>query len=239
MNVLITGGASGLGKALTIAFAKNTSYQTVFFTYNKSKENALEIEQLYPNCKAVFCDFNSEDSIAKVLTLFDEMQISILVNNAFTGLTTNHFHKQAPETFTARFKSNVEPLIRITQKAILHFRKNKYGKIITILTSYVIGKPPMGLSGYVAEKSYILSLSNSWAIENNRFNITSNCVSPSFMRTDLTANTDERVVESMIEAHPLKKLLLPEEVADAVLFIAGSSSQMNGTNLILNAASDL
>ena len=134
---------------------------------------------------------------------------------------------------------NILPVIQLTQQFIKNSRKKKSGKIITILTSAIINKPPLGWAEYVANKAYLQSLSTSWAIENSAFGITSNCISPSIMITNLTKNIDKRLVESMIESNPNKSLLNENEVAESVSFLTNASSQINGTNLVINAASDL
>lgn len=137
------------------------------------------------------------------------------------------------------FQQNIIPTIRITQAFITQARKRKFGKIINIISSANINRPPIGWSEYVANKAYLLSLSKSWATENIKFNISSNAISPGFMLTSLTADTDERIVEQMTEAHPLKKLLTTKEVAETVEFYTRCSQQINGTNLVINAGNDL
>jgi NAD(P)-dependent dehydrogenase (short-subunit alcohol dehydrogenase family) len=238
MNILITGGASGLGEAITLKLASDSSNK-VFFTYFKSLEKATEIESKFSNTKAIACDFADASSISSLCKTLETFGIHVLINNALTGLQTTHFHKVEAEHFLKSFRTNISPVIQITQSAILYFRKQKNGKIITVLSSYIIDKPPIGLSEYVAEKNYLLSLTKSWAIENIKFNITSNSISPSFMQTPLTADTDERVIEEMIKAHPNKKLLSPGEVAIAVQRLINIEPNMTGTNLIMNSASDI
>lgn len=78
--------------------------------------------------------------------------------------------------------------------------------------------PPIGSSTYIANKAYLEKLTKVWAIENSKFNITSNSISPSFMQTKLTSEIDERIIEQIISNHPLKKLLTVDEVAETVLF---------------------
>jgi 3-oxoacyl-[acyl-carrier protein] reductase len=238
MNVLITGGASGLGEAMTRKLARNKE-DRIFFTYKGSVSRATSLQTEFSNAKAIQCDFGSEASINALLQQIEQMDPDVLINNAFTGLQTNYFHKTEASYFSENFNRNVMPVIRISQAAIHHFRKKKSGKIITVLTSYLINKPPVGLSEYVAAKNYLLSLSKSWAVENAKFNITSNCISPSFMKTELTRDTDERVIEAMVNAHPLKRLLEPAEVADAIEYMLRASAQLNGTNLIINSAEDI
>jgi 3-oxoacyl-[acyl-carrier protein] reductase len=238
MIILITGGASGLGLAITKQLATNKS-NTIYVTYNSSEATAKALTSEFENVKMVHCDFKKEESLHELVQQIESIQPDVIINNALASLDTNHFHKTHPSEFLNGFASNILPIISITQACISVFRKKKFGKIITILSSYIINKPPIGLSRYVAEKNYLLSLSKSWAIENAKFNITSNCVSPSTMKTNLTANTDERVVEEMTNQHPLKQLLQVEEVADTVNYLVNASQQINGTNLIINAASDL
>jgi 3-oxoacyl-[acyl-carrier protein] reductase len=238
MKILITGGASGLGLAITKKLAQEPS-NIVYFTYRSSEENARSLERECANTKAFHVDFNATDSIEAFMNELVVLAPDVLINNAITGYTQNHFHKMDTTVFENSFKANVYPTIRITQKFISESRKRKSGKIITILTSYILNKPPIGLAEYVANKAYLHSMAKSWAIENAAFGITSNCISPSFMQTNLTSNTDSRLIENMIADNPNKSLLKGDEVAEAVSFLVSATSQINGSNLIINAAKDL
>jgi 3-oxoacyl-[acyl-carrier protein] reductase len=82
-------------------------------------------------------------------------------------------------------------------------------------------------------------MAKSWATENAAFGITSNCISPSFMQTNLTGDTDSRLIENMIADNPNKSLLKEDEVAEAVNFLVNATPQINGSNIIINAAKDL
>lgn len=237
MNILITGGASGLGSAITKILAANSA-NNVYFTYYRSSEAAEKIEADFSNSKAISCNFLNKEDMHSLVNAMDTMDMDVLINNALCGLTQVHFHKQAPETFINSFINNVQPVLHVTQKAISIFRRKKFGKIITILTSYLL-KPPIGMSEYVANKAYLASMSKSWAIENAKFNISSNCISPSIMRTPLNKDTDERIFEELESKHPLKRLLTTEEVASEVLALLNSSQHLNGTNRIINAAEDV
>lgn len=237
MNILVTGGASGLGEAITSRLVEQG--HQVYFTYRNSAEKAKALEEKFSNAKGIHCDFKDAASVNALLEKVDQLNLQALINNALGGLETNYFHKLDADHFSESYTTNILPVIRLTQKCILHFRKQKAGKIITILSSYIINKPPIGMSMYVAEKNYLLSLSASWATENAKFGITSNCISPSMMQTQLTAGTDERVIEEMITQHPLKRLLSPDEVADSVLYLINASAHINGTNLVINSAADI
>lgn len=239
MNILITGGASGLGKAITETLAEN-KHNTVYFTYSKSKENAKKIITNFKNTISIKCDFRDSSELLLLQEQIKKMDLDVLVNNAYCGkINQIHFHRYPPLDFLTDFEDNIIPTLTITQEVIKLFRKKKNGKIITILSSGLINVPPTGMSSYIANKSYLEKLTKVWANENSKFNITSNSVSPSFMEAALTDNFDERVIEQMILNHPNKKLITTKEVSKAVLFLVHSGNHINGFDLLMNAGENI
>ncbi len=238
MNILVTGGAEGLGKAITLRLLREAGSR-VYITYPASPDRAREIESVNSGVTSIKCDYRSAEDIEALAAAMPAMDLDVLINNATVGYTQEHFHKMKPDVFMDSFARNVYPVMRITQQAVSLFRKKKFGKVVNILTAYLVNRPPTGLSEYVANKAYLESMSKSWAAENARFNITSNSISPSFMRTGFTSAVDERIVEEMEANHPLKKLLTPEEVADIVHFFTIAPQHVNGVNMPVNCASDI
>ena len=239
MNILVTGGASGLGKAITEILLSNENH-TVYFTFCSSKENAAIICSNFPNSKGIKCDFNDLKSVTSLCEMIPDLRLDVLINNAYSGnFITKHFNKIPADIFNSVLNKNIIPTIFITQSAISYFKKMKSGKIITILTSALVNKPPSGASSYVANKAYLQSLVKSWAVENKKFNITSNSVSPSLMLTKLTSDIDERIIDQIIDNHPLKKILETSEVAETVAFLVNSSKQINGIDLVINSAESI
>jgi NAD(P)-dependent dehydrogenase (short-subunit alcohol dehydrogenase family) len=239
MNILITGGASGLGEAITKNLAKNIN-NNVYFTYTNSETNAKKIEFDFSNTFPIKCDFKDSISIKSLTDKISQFDLDVLINNAYSGhFLKSHFHKISSNDFLSDFKENIIPVIEITQEVIKNFRKKKSGKIITILTSALVELPPVGSSVYITNKAYLEKLTKVWANENSKFNITSNSVSPSFMQTNFTSEVDERVVEQMISNHNLKKLLTVEEVAETVSFLTTASSQINGVDILLNSGTNI
>ncbi len=238
MNILVTGGSSGLGAEIVKVLSLDNA-NTLYFTYSKSVEKAEALRASRENIHSLHCDFSDDASVDSFISELQDLPIDILINNAVVGFEKQYFHKTDFSLFLKSFQQNIIPTIRITQAFITQARKRKFGKIINIISSANINRPPIGWSEYVANKAYLLSLSKSWATENIKFNISSNAISPGFMLTSLTADTDERIVEQMTEAHPLKKLLTTKEVADTVAFYTRCSQQINGTNLVINAGNDL
>ncbi len=227
MNILVTGGASGLGKYLTRKLAADKN-NTVFVTYAHSADAAALLENEFPNVHSRHCDFTTWSDVLLLQEAMESMQLDALVNNAIVGMTLEHFHAVKSEDFIERFRKNVSPAVAITQKAIRLFRKQMSGRILTVLTSYLFEEPPLGLSVYVAEKAYLASLCKSWATENARFNISSNAISPSFMSTSLTRHIDPRAIKNLSAS-----ALDPQVVADTVALLLAQSPAHTGVNILL------
>ena len=239
MNILITGGASGLGEAITRSLAKDQD-NLIYFTYSMSKPNAEKIEDEFKNTLAIKCNYNVGTELESLLKRIEEFDLDILINNAYAGeFIHTYFHQIPADVFFNDFKENIIPTIEITQKAIAFFRKKKRGKIITILTAGLLNVPPIGSAVYIANKAYLEKLTKVWASENSKFNITSNSVSPSFMKTKLADKIDERVIEQIIDNHPLKKLLKVDEVAESVHYLVYASPQINGVDIVINSGVNL
>lgn len=235
----MTGGSSGLGKEIVCTLS-NSSENKVFFTYNSHVEEAEAIVQDKHNVIAVKCDFTNPADIIRLEEAIPVFDLDVLINNAYAGAPQGtHFHKTDPIAFFKSFENNLIPTIRITQRAVEGFRKKKFGKIINILTAYLVNQPPVGFSIYAANKAYLQQLSKSWSNEYARYNISSNCISPEFMETNLSTRVDERIIEQMKANHPLKKLLTPTEVTDAVVYLINTSQQVNGINIVINAAQNI
>lgn len=240
MNILITGGTSGLGKA-TVELLVKDGHQ-VYFSYLATEEFtavANEMEAKYPNAKAIplnFCEAESVDGFCEQMKAWE---LDVLVNCTYVGKPQNtYFHKTAPEDFLKAFEMNIIPTVKITQAAIEGMKKKKFGKIINIITESVLGLPPMGYTLYACNKAYLMKLSDVVNKEYTRYNITSNCILPAYMQTSF-ATVDERILEQMQLEHPLKKLLTADEVAQTIKFFVDASQQVNGVKLPINAGTML
>lgn len=237
MKVLVTGGSSGLGAAITRGLSQHG--HQVAFTYFRSADKARALVAELPGASAHRCDFGDADSVAALVAAIPDLAPDALVNNALAGLEKRLFIKSSGAAHLEGFRNNVMPTIEVTRAAAAVMRARGQGRIVTILTDYLLGAPPTGLSAYVASKAYLASLSRSWATELVRYGITAHTVSPSFMRTDLTADTDERVIEQLQERHPLRRLVEPAEVAEAVAFLLVGSPQLNGCDIVLNGGATM
>lgn len=236
MNILVTGGASGLGLSITRLLASDKKNK-VHFTYCKSTEQARILMSENENVNGIFCDFTKSESLENLVAYIGSIHLDVLINNAYVGpLMTKRFTDVSPKNWLEGFSNNILPTLQITQSVISKFKVQKSGKIITILSSVVLGIPPIGWSQYCSEKSYLNAMCKSWASENITYNITSNAVSPSYMKTGIHGEQDERILEILKNQHPLKSLLSTDETASIIAFLVNCTQQMNGVNIPVQAS---
>lgn len=238
MRVLVTGGASGLGYAITKQLLNSGDF--VYFTYLNSREKATELQAQFPNqCFGLECDFRSSQSITSLVEAISQWDLGALVNNALPPMQIKQFQKTAIQELEDSFSSTVLPVLEITQACLLQFRKKRAGRVINILTSYLLNRPPLGLSAYTANKAYLLAISKALLVENVKFGITINNISPSMMLTNLVNDIDERVLEMAAESNLMGRLIQVDEVAQSVEFLLKSTPHINGINLVLNGGENV
>ncbi len=234
-KILITGGASGLGKSIIEILSKFDGVE-IWFTYCKSLESAMELEKEFLNVHAIQCDFSSKESLHHCFKTLENIDIDCLINNAYVGpLKEIHFHQLESDFILESFKLNVLPVLDITQFLIRKFRKQRNGRIITVLSSSILSLPSIGWSIYNSEKNYLLSMSKSWAVENAKFNIVSNCISPTFMDTPIHQHRDPMTME-MVKSN-IGTMLTTQECAEIVSYLVQCNSHVNGVNLPVNGGS--
>lgn len=236
MEILITGGTSGVGYAAVESLL--TSGHVVHFTYCSNSDKAMALCSRFQNARAYQCDFRNESSLDLFCRQLDEMTLDALINNAFTGkFLERQCHRNPIELYNESFHNNVLPTIRVTHQAIVGFRKRRHGRIITILTAGLMGKPPIGSSAYVSAKAFLAQMSRCWAAEYIRYGITSNTISPSFMQTNFTADIDAHMIDGIVNTHPLGRLLDCGDVARVVEFLLSAPVDLNGVDIPMTAGS--
>lgn len=230
---IITGGASGIGKATAIRFAEEGASIAIWdVNEEKGAETVTEIQAM--GSKATFYKVNTvqlqsvEAAAAEVVK--DYGQLDILINNA--GITRDAtLLKMTEEQFDSVIDVNLKGVYNCTKAVAPYMIERKYGRIVTAAS--VVGLyGNFGQTNYVATKAGVIGMTKVWARELGRKGITANAVAPGFIATEMMKTIPEKVIEGLTAKTPLARLGLPVEVANAYLFLASDeASFVNGETL--------
>ena len=223
--VLVTGGASGIGKATVMAFAR-AGATTICADVNAAKGEELKREATGANLRADFVaiDMASSDSIrasaAEVLKKYT--CVDILVNGAGWG-DTQPYLENTPDFINRVIAINLTGPTHLTQVLLPPMIAAHGGKIVNIASD--AGR--VGSSGetvYAGAKGGLIAFTKSLAREVARYKINVNCVCPGPTDTPMLATRSEKLREAFLKAIPFRRFAKPEEIADAVVFFASPQS---------------
>jgi len=219
---LVTGCGRGIGRAIALALAEHGANVVVNDVVEESAEQvAAQIEELGGAAMPVVADITSEDAVkAMVTAAMDRFgQIDILVNNA--GITQdNLLMRMSEEQWDAVLAVNLKGAFLCTKAVVRPMLKARRGRIINIAS--VVGLTGnVGQANYSSSKGGLIALTKSTAQEVGSRGITCNAVAPGFIETEMTGRLSDEAREQMLERVPLGRSGQPEDVAGAVVFLAG------------------
>lgn len=225
-TALVTGAAKGIGREIALTLARNGA--TVIINYNGSKESAQEvvreIEDNGGSAEAMQCnvaDFAASEAFVKTV-LEKYKKVDILVNNA--GVTRdNLIMRMSEEDYDTVVNTNLKGAFNMIRHLSRSFIKQRSGKIVNISSvSGVLGNA--GQANYSASKAGLIGLTKSAAREMAGRGINVNAVAPGFIDTDMTKAMPEDARKALNQMIPMGKTGSTEDVANLVLFLAGSQS---------------
>lgn len=224
-RILVTGGSRGIGAAIVEAFVKCRAHVTYTgqSTMPSKKLESAEYRQL---------DFSNDDSIENFLSSFEVRSFDILINNA--GINKiDPFHEIGLEDFRLIQKVNVEGPFRLSQIVVQGMLERNFGRIVNVASVFSIVSKEKRAS-YSTSKFALTGMSKAMAIEYAEKNILVNLVSPGFIDTELTHKIlTESQIQELICVAPVKRLGLPQEIAEVVLFLASSKNTfITGQNIV-------
>ena len=232
-NVIVTGATGGIGNSI-IEKLYNAGANILA---TGTKDEKLEVlKKKFQNIQTMKFDISQNDNLENFIedaTKKLEGKLDCLVNNA--GITQDNLAiRMSLEEWKKVIDINLTSTFLISKFAIKKMLKNKKGKIINI-TSVVGHTGNLGQTNYTASKAGIVAMSKSLAIEYAKKNININCISPGFIKTAMTDKIDEKFKEVIISKIPSARLGEPEDIANAVIFLASSySDYINGETLHVN-----
>lgn len=237
-TAIVTGATTGIGREIAKRFAKEGAFVVVIGTNRERGEQVVaEIEAIPESAGALFqkVDVSNYQDVELAMKQVLDLrgQIDILVNNA--GITRDQLlMKMSEEDWDAVMDINVKSCYNTCRALARSFLKAKKGKIINM--SSVIGLTGnAGQVNYAASKAAMIGLTKSLAKELASRNILVNCIAPGFIETPMTDAMTEAQKTRILDKIPLGRMGLPEEIANAAVFLASSwSNYITGQVMIVD-----
>jgi 3-hydroxybutyrate dehydrogenase len=235
-RALITGGASGIGRACAVGLAEAGAQIVVA---DRDVEAAKAVAGTVGGT-AVAVDLSDLDAIDSL-----DLAVDILVNNA--GLQhVAPLHEFPVDRFSYILRLMVEAPFRLVRGALPHMYERGWGRVVNISSIHGL-RASAYKSAYVTAKHGLEGLSKVIALEGAEHGVTSNCVNPAYVRTPLVEgqiadqakahglSEDEVVERVMLAPAAVKRLIEPEEVADAVSWLCSpAAASVTGTSLVMD-----
>ena len=231
-KILITGATGGIGNSLIEKFS-SLSCKIVATGTNEEKLNNLKMK--YPKIFIEKFKLNEHGKIENFIdTIYEKLDgLDVLINNAGINLD-NLSIRLTEENWKKVLDINLTSTFLMCKYAIKKMLKKKYGKIINI-TSIVGHTGNLGQANYAASKAGIIAFSKSLAIEYARKNININCVSPGFIKTEMTDKINEEFKKNLINKIPSGKLGTGEDISNCVAFLSSDmANYINGETIHVN-----
>ena len=223
LNIILTGSTGGIGGAI---LKKLYSYNAKIIATGTNQNKLDQIKNNFQTAKIKKFDISNHSEIEKFIDECNdhfENKIDVLINNA--GVTQDNLSiRMKDEEWNKVINLNLTSTFLLSKFVLKKMLKNKNGKIINI-TSVVGHTGNIGQANYSASKAGLIGMSKSLAQEYGKKNIKINCVSPGFIKSEMTDKISDKFKESMEEKISLGRFGDPMDVANVVAFLCSNLSE--------------
>jgi len=232
-NIIVTGASGGIGNSIV---EKLVEVGANILATGTKVEKLEELKNKFQNIKILKFDISEKEKIEEFIEKATKDlggSLDVLVNNA--GITQDNLAiRMSSDEWQKVIDINLTSAFLMSKFAIKKMLKNKSGKIINI-TSVVGHTGNLGQANYTASKAGIIAMSKSLTIEYAKKNININCISPGFIKTAMTDKIDDKFKDAIVSKIPSARLGEPDDIANAVLFLASNQSNyINGETIHVN-----
>ena len=231
-KILITGATGGIGNCIV---EKLNSFDSKIIATGTNEEKLENLKKKFPKIYIEKFKLDEHEKIDEFINSVEKKLdgLDILVNNA--GITLDNLSiRLSEEHWKKVLDINLTSTFLMCKAAIKKMLRKKYGKIINI-TSIVGHTGNLGQANYSASKAGIVAFSKSLAIEYAKKNININCVSPGFIKTEMTDKIDDEFKKVLISKIPAGELGSGEDVSNCVAFLASDMAKyINGETIHVN-----
>ena len=234
-TALVTGASRGIGAAIALHLARQGFHVCGTATSEEGASRIAESLAAFAGCQGVVLQVNDADKLQSVVDRLVEQTggLHVLVNNA--GITRDTLAMRMKDSdWDDVIDTNLKAVFRLCRAVMRPMMKQRFGRIINI-TSVVGASGNPGQANYAAAKAGVAGMTKALARELGSRGITVNCVAPGFINTDMTAGLPPEQHQTLLGQIPLGHLGQPEDVAQAVAFLAGSGgAYITGQELHVN-----
>ena len=231
-KVLITGATGGIGFSIV---KKYYEYNSNILATGTNIEKLNELKKQFPKINILKFDISNLEKIEKFIEDVSQKLngLDIIINNA--GITSDNLSlRMKEEEWQKVIDINLSSTFYICKFGIKKMLKNKFGRIINI-TSIVGHTGNIGQSNYSASKAAIIAMSKSLALEYAKKNITINCVSPGFIKTNMTDKLNDEIKENLMSKIPMNRFGTGEDIANTIVYLSSDyASYITGETIHIN-----
>jgi 3-oxoacyl-[acyl-carrier protein] reductase len=221
---IVTGGAQGIGRCIVETFAEQNA--AMVYAYDMNLQVMEDLAERHSNVRVKQLNVCDRQAITALVAELQQQHghIDVLVNNA--GITRdNLLDRMSEDDWDTVLDVNLKGVFNMTQAVAPVMIENGIGSIITM--SSVVGTDGnIGQSNYAATKGGVIAMTKGWAKEFSRkgAQVRANCVAPGFIKTPMTIELPEKVLDYMKTKTPLGRMGKPQDIANAVLFLASDNA---------------
>lgn len=223
-TAIITGGGSGIGKAIALAYAREGATVAIAGRHQAKLDDAAH--EVGADCLAVAADISKPADVTRLVetTLAKFKRIDILVNNAGI-LLPGTAESLSEEDFDQTFNINVRGPWLVSRAVLPHMRSAGGGSIIHI-GSVLSTLGARNRVAYSASKGAVLAMTRAMALDHAAEKIRVNCICPGIVETEMVArfSMDESARRQRLAWHPLGRFGQPQDIAGLAVFLAGDES---------------
>lgn len=230
---IVTGGTRGIGKSIALTL-KEAGYQVaVNYASRVETAEAFTKETGIPAFKWDVSDYEDCARGVKEVEEHYKGTVAVLINNA--GITRDGaMHKMDPSKWTDVINTNLNSCFNMARAVITSMRGASFGRIVNI--SSINGQVgQFGQTNYSAAKAGVLGFTKALARESAIKGVTINAIAPGYIRTDMTADIRQDILDSIVSNIPVGRMGEPEEIARAVMFLIDENAGfITGETLSIN-----
>jgi len=233
---LVIGASSDIGRTFILNLDKQHKGCIVIAQYNSSKVllDNLREELVAIELISIKCDLSQPDEVLELISYVKEKYVAPthilhLAAGKFEYMRMRNFDWNA---VTRELEIEVHSFAEVAKAFLPQMVKNKFGKVVVMLTAYTLGVPPKFMSNYIIAKYALLGLTKSLASEYSGKGININGISPNMVETKFLSNLDEHSIELNAMNSAMRRNMRVEEVVAGINFLlSDEASYVNGLNL--------